>query len=1286
MTMKRTALAWILTLTATAVGHAQVNDGWKGGTAGEPQGAPVRTGLPPGTTSPTVTLTNGTAPTPGDPNGTVALYLLNDGVGLDTTGPSVTHLEAEGASYGSFRTQMWTRWTGLLTKARADADAAFGADAWTIRKIWVVVDPATGIPVGCNPGFVSLAEVSGLSVKGGVADFGDRSTALTETGGNAATQIPAGYHGHNMGPTQPTGVCINQATVDPDVFLILDETDATQLYPTGSVAFQKLVSGMNTRVRPVQDGFTLYWAPINDTVEGNTVGVSYDGWPAGSFGFDPYLLFELVKQDPLTGANPPQIQSLQAVAPFTPTLRATCTGSVFASDTDVGDTLTFTITNPGSLGGSISPAGPAAGTDLGGGNWQFDFTYTIPVNVRGKDVFQVQVSDGTNVSFGQITYVIRGDAIQNMVAFGASSGDAFDTMRMYTGASVPGGGTAGTLDRLVGPGFAQSAEFDNYNGLRHNPEGNLLALDFGPGPNGPGTLILYATQGTCDDPGGTTIFTFDAASTGLGGDSRVTGLSVSPDNTKLAIVGVNTFSLFILDYATGVDVGQGGTGAATVALDQVIDLSGIMAAARSVGTTWLDDETVLVVDTDGSLQTADVPSGMVTTDPFNPYIATPRPTPNISTADIEYNPEISPYIFVVIGEFSAGASTNTVYVADPSTQTVVDQSGGQDYTDYSDGTMETFREAGLDCFGNLFIGTFVDFGVLTNIKYLPNATTVAGIVGGNSSLVIWRTIDTGAGEGASNFSGLDVATATTIGTPGGCSNTPPIAEDVVLVTEIDTPCVLTLTANDSNLGDTITFDVDSPGPNGGTLVPFGAVMQTGTTRTQTATYTPASGFRGVECFAYRANDGAQDGNDADACANVRDSAADGTIAFGGSLPNANQTMRLYYGVHVAEGGTCGDEDVLAGLAFAQSTEFDNYGGTWHNPNGNLLALNFGTVAAGGSVYVYATEAECGGSPATQIFAFDDATVGPADRSRVVGLSVSPDNTKVACYGVDTKKIYVLDYTIPGGAPAVGKGGASAAALTFNTSIDMSGINTSTRSMSTTWLNNTTILWTDEAGNLYTVTTGGSINLERPNPRPASAISMTDIEYNPSISSNIYVSISEFTSPTTTNTLYVVNSAGFAIVTQSGGVNYTDHSTVGLGTGTHREIGLSTGGKLFISTFVDAADRVNIRYINNATTPSSITDNSSVLWNEQDAGQSISNFCGMDVAAGVPVAVCALPGDLNVPTPDGVLNGLDIQRFTDCYLSSFGGAPGCGCACADVAAPFGTIDYADVGGFVNLLVP
>src|SRR5262249_27668590 len=131
---------------------------------------------------------------------------------------------------------------------------------------------------------------------------------------------------------------------------------------------------------------------------------------------------------------------------------------------------------------------------------------------------------------------------------------------------------------------------------------------------------------------------------------------------------------------------------------------------------------------------------------------------------LKYNPEISPYIFVSVGEFLAGPSVNTLYVVDTSGNIVNQGSPDTTFSDYSNNDLstngqnadETFREIGLDFSGNLFIGTFVNGTNLVNIKILPHATNVAGITGGFATLVPWHTLQ--SGEGISNFSGLDVAT------------------------------------------------------------------------------------------------------------------------------------------------------------------------------------------------------------------------------------------------------------------------------------------------------------------------------------------------------------------------------------------------------------------------------------------------------------------------------------------------------------------------------------------------
>jgi len=1283
-----------------SLANAQVTTGWKtmvtsGTTLGEPQGAAVRTGLPPGVVDPSLTpsILNTSAPTGSEPNGFTALYLLNTGDGEDNTGTNWSHLEAEGGNFGSFQGQMWTRFSGLLTTFKTAADAAFGADRWTIRRMWLGVDPATGISVGCNPGLVSLAEVTALGIKGGVADWGDKSQANTEDSTISPTELPAGYHGFYMGPTQASlcvGVPAQQDAVNPDFFNILNLTGGPQVFPTGSIAFQRLIVGPNSRVRPVQDSFVLYWAPIDDYVggQGYNVAISYDGFTGAAFGFGPYLLFELVKQDVVTGPAPPTTPGLVAEAPFTATPGPTCSFTLTASDVDL-DVLSFTIVGTGSLGGTITPTGPIVGTNLGGGNYSLNITYNVPANVRGLDTFTYTVSDGTNFAPGVITINVRGPASKNSVAFGANNGSQTDPMRVYTAPVVPDGMdpvNGGKLDRVLAPAsaFPQSTEFDNAGGIRHNPNGNILALSFGPAPSGPGTLMAFRANPQCDSVGGRIIFSF-ASPNVITGPSRTVGLSVSPDNTKLAVFGTNQARLYILNYNSA-------SWPPTVSLNKEVDLSMLYATAPSVGTTWLDNNNVLVLDSDANLHKIQVfPTTSVTQ-----LCPNPRSLPGqISSADIEYNPEVSPYIFVAIGTFSGGAS-NTLYVCDTAGNRITMHMEAE-YAAFDDGLAETFREIGLDCFGNLFIGTFVDNSARVNLKYLPNAKAVSQITGGDSSLEVWRTIPT-PGEGTSNFSGMDVAAGTTIGGGGTCANASPAASFINDRTSVNTGCTVTLRCVDYNAADTITFNVTNPGSAGGTLTPFGAITTNGNERTQQAVYTPPLGFRGVECFSYKATDNGtpplqNDSNITSVCVNVRGDAMDGTVAFGGDLFDQNQTMRLYYGPHVPNGGTDAVEDVANGRSFASSTEFDNYGGVRHNPAGNLFALRTGSDASGGLLYVYPTKAACNGNPATILLRFDVATLGVAER--VSGLSINPSNNRMAVYGFTTRKIFFLDYT-PGAPGDIGFGGTLAATVSYaGTSVDVSTVATQpNRSTGTTFLNDTTVLWVNsDTGDLYTVDTGGTVTLRRACPRTINNLSTADVEYNPAISSDkIYVAIGEFLNPTTTNTLYIVDRDGpnniagdgddWSIVTQSGGASYTDHSAAG--TGTIREIGLSTGGKLFMSTFVESANNANIRYIDNATTPGGITDNSSIIWNVMDAGQTLTSFSGMDVAAGVP-ATCALPGDTN---GDGKRDGKDIQLFTHCYLAALGAAPPmspAGCVCADVAVQYKALNAADLTAFVALLL-
>ena len=84
--------------------------------------------------------------------------------------------------------------------------------------------------------------------------------------------------------------------------------------------------------------------------------------------------------------------------------------------------------------------------------------------------------------------------------------------------------------------------------------------------------------------------------------------------------------------------------------------------------------------------------------------------------------------------------------------------------------------------------------------------------------------------------------------PGG--DTPPVADDQVISTAIDTPVLINLTASDANCDDLTFAIVDQP--DHGNLSGTGSAW----------TYTPDPDFTGSDSFTFKANDGTQDSNTA----------------------------------------------------------------------------------------------------------------------------------------------------------------------------------------------------------------------------------------------------------------------------------------------------------------------------------------------------------------------------------------------------------------------------------------
>lgn len=85
---------------------------------------------------------------------------------------------------------------------------------------------------------------------------------------------------------------------------------------------------------------------------------------------------------------------------------------------------------------------------------------------------------------------------------------------------------------------------------------------------------------------------------------------------------------------------------------------------------------------------------------------------------------------------------------------------------------------------------------------------------------------------------------------GTTGNTPPVAENITVETDEDTPVTITLVATDAD-GDTVTYTVESQ-PSNGTL--------SGTA--PNLTYTPDAGFTGTDTFTYSASDGEDSSNTA----------------------------------------------------------------------------------------------------------------------------------------------------------------------------------------------------------------------------------------------------------------------------------------------------------------------------------------------------------------------------------------------------------------------------------------
>ena len=323
------------------------------------------------------------------------------------------------------------------------------------------------------------------------------------------------------------------------------------------------------------------------------------------------------------------------------------------------------------------------------------------------------------------------------------------------------------------------------------------------------------------------------------------------------------------------------------------------------------------------------------------------------------------------------------------------------------------------------------------------------------------------------------------------------------------------------------------------------------------------------------------------------------IALGTSVSQADRTIKqVKADLGVKDSGNV--TTLAYGQTFIQSVEFDNYNGIRHNATGNLLGVNFGTAAAGGSLSTFATRGIMPGqaTPAASapLFTFNIASTGEATNTRVGGLSVSPVNNRIGLSTGDVAgKAIVMDYTAAPGT-AVG------AAVSNYRSIAIPGL---VGTNITSWQDNSNLLVigndtaNGETGNLHrvTVATDGTLSQTRvaTNVFSGFGLNFTNVTYEPTVSPFVFVSGSGLIASTTVNRLIVLDPANsFTPITSL--LNFSPTGAAGTPDGeinTLRETAFDSKGNLLMGAFAGSSalsDEYILKGLMSARSAATLVDN------------------------------------------------------------------------------------------------
>jgi CshA-type fibril repeat protein/VCBS repeat-containing protein len=690
-----------------------------------------------------------------------------------------------------------------------------------------------------------------------------------------------------------------------------------------------------------------------------------------------------------------------------------------ANDTDDdGDTLTVTAASANNGSVAINPDGT--------------ITYTPNANFNGSDTVTYTISDGNGGSDTSTISVTVNPVNDNPVATDDNVSTNEDTVRTI---NVLANDTDVDGDSLT----VTTASAANGT-ISINPDGTLsytpntdfngvdtISYSISDGNGGTSSATVTVTVNSVNDAPVANDDTASVSEDGsvaidvLANDTDVDGdtptataasatngsVSINPDGTVQYTPNADFNGIDTITYS--IDDGNGGVSSATVTVT-VSAQNDAPVANNETGTTDEDTPVTLDVlandtDVDGdslSVDTATAGNGTVVINPDGTLTYTPEA--NFNGVDT---------ITYTITDGNGGTTTATATIT---VNAVNDSPVANDDT-------AVVPEDGSLVLNVLANDSDPDGDALTVTS--ASATNGSVIINPNGSLQYSPTAD---------FNGIDTITYTIDDGNGGTStatvtvtvnpqNDGPVANDDAGTTNEDTPLVIDLTANDTDIdGDTLTVDSATAANGSVAINPDGTV-----------TYTPNSNFNGVDTITYTITDG--DGGSSSATATITVNAVNDNPNTTDDSATVAEDSSVTIDVLANDTDVEGDPLTVTGATATNGSVTINPDGTLNytpNPNFNGVDTISYTVDDGNGGTTTATVTVTVSAENDAPVANNDA--GTTDEDTPITLDVLANDTDI-----DGDDLTVDSATASNGSVSINPDGS----ITYTPNADFNGIDTIT---------------------------------------------------------------------------------------------------------------------------------------------------------------------------------------------------------------------------------------------------